>query len=189
MNLNNLPYYPNILLVTGNGKNVGKTTLSCALIEHFKEDNIIGVKISPHFHEFDPEVEDVLYQTNDIIIIEEHRKNTGKDSSKLKTAGAYRVFFIMVLDYNLQEAFDRLIEYVGIDYPMIIESAALRNIIVPSLFLLLTHIDRPLPKKSIEHLLEYVDHNIILSTTGHNFTPRNIIFKRGKWGFVSHIQL
>ncbi|MCK5856639.1 MAG: hypothetical protein KAG64_04065 [Bacteroidales bacterium] len=186
MNLNNLPYYPNILLVTGNGKNVGKTSLSCTVIEHFKEEKIIGVKISPHFHEFDSKVEDVLYQTDNIIIIEEHRNNTGKDSSKLKAAGAFRVFFVMVLDHNLQEAFDRLIGFSGTDFPMIIESAALRNIIVPSQFLLLTHIDRPEPKKSIEHLMEYVDHNITLSSAGHNFTPNNIFYIKGKWVFVSH---
>jgi len=181
MDLNDLPYYPNILLVTGNGKNVGKTTLSCAVIEHFKNEKIIGVKISPHFHEFDPEIEDVLYQTDDIIIIEEHRKNTGKDSSKLKTAGAYRVFFVMVLDHNLQEAFDKLMEFAGTEYPMIIESAALRNIIKPSVFLLLTHIDRPKPKESILPLLEYVDHKITLTQEGHDFTPSELNYKRQSW--------
>jgi len=185
MNLNNLPYYPNILLVTGNGKNVGKTTLSCALIEHFKDQKIIGVKISPHFHDFDPEVEDVLYQTDDIIIIEEHRINTGKDSSKLKTAGAYRVFFVMVLDYNLQEAFDKLIEFAGTEYPMIIESAALRNIIKPSVFLLLTHIDRPKPKSSIKHLLDYVDHKVTLHRDYHDFAPTDITYDSGIWKLKS----
>jgi len=181
MNLNKLPYYPNILLVTGNGKNVGKTTLSCAVIEHFKEEKIIGVKISPHFHDFDPEVEDVLFQTDNIIIIEEHRKNTGKDSSKLKTAGAFRVFFIMVLDHNLQEAFDKMIEFTGTDYPMIIESAALRNIIKPSVFLLLTHIDRQQPKRSMEHLMDYVDHKITLFHDYHDFVPTDISYVSGKW--------
>jgi len=185
MNLNNLPFYPNILLVTGNGKNVGKTTLSCAVIEHFKEEKIIGVKISPHFHDFNPEIEDVLYQTKDIIIIEEHRRNTGKDSSKLKSAGAYRVFFIMVLDHNLQEAFDKLIEIASLDYPMIIESAALRNIIKPSVFLLLNHIDRPKPKPSIEHLLDYVDHKITLSQNGHDFMPNDLSFdSNNKWHLI-----
>ena len=181
MDLNKLPYYPNILLVTGNGKNVGKTTLSCALISHFEKEKIIGVKISPHFHEFDPKVEDVLYQTDDIIIIEEHRKNTGKDSSKLKTAGAFRVFFVMVLDHNLQEAFDKLMEFAGNGFPMIIESAALRNIIVPGKFLLLTHIDRQQPKRSIEHLMDYVDHKITLFNDYHDFVPTDISYDSGKW--------
>jgi hypothetical protein len=181
MDLNKLPYYPNILLVTGNGKNVGKTTLSCALISHFEKEKIIGVKISPHFHEFDPEIEDVLYQTDDIIIIEEHRKNTGKDSSKLKTAGAHRVFFVMVLDHNLQEAFDKLMEFASSDFPMIIESAALRNIVKPAVFLLLTHIDRPKPKNSIIPLLDYVDHKITLSTEGHDFHASNLIYKKDIW--------
>jgi len=181
MDLNKLPYYPNILLITGNGKNVGKTTLSSALINRFQNKKILGVKISPHFHDFDPKVEDVLYQTKGIIIIEEHRKNTGKDSSKFKAAGAFRAFYIMVLDHNLQEAFDKLMEFAGNDYPMIIESAALRNIIVPGIFLLLSHIDQPQPKKSILPLMDYVDHKVTLFHDNHDFVPTNIHYISGKW--------
>lgn len=184
MDLNKLPYYSNILLITGNGKNVGKTTLSCAVIEHFNKEKIIGVKISPHFHDFDSEIEDVLYQTEDIIIIEEHRTNTGKDSSKLKTAGAYRVFFVMVLDNNLQEAFDKLMQIGGRENPMIIESAALRNIITPSQFLLLTHVDRPKPKKSIEHLMEYVNHKVTLFHDYHDFGPDNLSYENKEWKLI-----
>jgi len=43
--------YPNILLVSGNGRNSGKTTLACKIIERFSKDHeITGLKISPHFH-------------------------------------------------------------------------------------------------------------------------------------------
>ncbi len=181
MDLNKLPFHSNILLISGNGKNVGKTTLSCAIIKHFALLDIVGVKISPHFHEFDSEIEDVIFRKEGIIIIEEHRKNTGKDSSRLKETGAYRVFFIMVQDDNLQEAFDKLIEIVGTNNPMIIESAALRSIIIPSQFLLLSHVDRPDPKKSIKHLLAYVDHNITLFHNHLDFTPENIACENFRW--------
>jgi hypothetical protein len=181
MDLNKLPYYPNILLVTGNGRNVGKTTFSCAVIEHLKEEKIIGVKISPHFHEFDPEEEDVLYQKDDIIIIEEHRKNTGKDSAKLLAAGAYRVFFIMAKDRYLNKAFRILIELAGTDYPMIIESAALRNTIIPSNFLLLSRPNRPQIKDSIAHLMEYVDYKIILDDEKTNLILENLSYSNSEW--------
>jgi hypothetical protein len=181
MDLNKLPYYPNILLVTGNGRNVGKTTFSCAVIEHLKEEKIIGVKISPHFHEFDPEEEDVLYQMDDIIIIEEHRKNTGKDSAKLLAAGASRVFFIMANDHSLQNAFNKLIEFAGIDCPMIIESAALRNVIIPAQFLLLSKMESADPKMKIKHLIDYVDYTINLFHNHHDFTPKNIGYINSEW--------
>ena len=181
MDLNKLPYYPNILLISGNGRNVGKTTLSCALIEHFKSEKIIAVKISPHTHEFDANVEDVLFQTKDIIIIEEHRKDTGKDSAKFLKAGANRVFFIMVNDSYLQQAFDKLMEFVDEKSPMIIESAALRKIIIPGQFLLLNHVDRPAPKKSIVHLMDFVDRRITLFHNYHDFAPTDISYTSGEW--------
>ena len=184
MNLNKLPYYPNILLISGNGRNVGKTTLSCAVIEHFKEDKIIGVKIAPHFHKYDPIFEDVKFQTDDFVIIEEHHKNTGKDSAKMLSAGALRVFYIMVKDFSLQEAFNKLIEYTGMDYPMIIESAALRNIIKPSVFLLIKHIDRQKPKQSINHLMKKVDREITLSSIGHDFAPTNLDYIDKTWVLI-----
>ncbi len=181
MNLNNLPYYPNILLVGGNGRNVGKTTFSCALIEHFKSLEIVAVKISPHFHDYNATKEDVLYQTEEIIIIEEHNNDTGKDSSQFLAAGASRVFFIMANDHSLQKAFNRLIEFAGIDCPMIIESAALRNVIIPAQFLLLSKVESTNPKIKIKHLLDYVDYTINLFHNHHDFSPKNIGYINSEW--------
>jgi hypothetical protein len=72
-------------------------------------------------------------------------------------------------------------EFASSDFPMIIESAALRNIIVPGKFLLLTHIDRPQPNRSIEHLMDYVDHKITLFHDYHDFVPTDISYVSGKW--------
>ena len=41
----------NLLIISGSGKNVGKTLLACQIIKHFSRNStVIGLKISPHFH-------------------------------------------------------------------------------------------------------------------------------------------
>ena len=133
----NLPVYNNVLLISGTGRNVGKTTLAVQLIEHFRAYNIIGVKISPHFHPFDEDKEKIIYKTGDIIILEEHSAIRSKDSGRMLRAGAKRVFFIMAKDAHLAKAFAVMMELLTEQQPLIIESAALRNYIRPGVFVLL----------------------------------------------------
>jgi len=60
---------PNILLITGNGKNVGKTTLSCRIIENQNNEyDFIAVKISTHFHEYYYD-DKIIFKNDDVIII------------------------------------------------------------------------------------------------------------------------
>ena len=43
--------FKNILLVSGAGRNCGKTTVACNIIGQLKkEGQVIGLKITPHFH-------------------------------------------------------------------------------------------------------------------------------------------
>jgi hypothetical protein len=87
----------------------------------------------------------------------------------------------MVQDENLQQAFDKLIEITGRVHPMIIESAALRNIIIPSQFFILSHVDRQVPKKSIQPLVPFANRQIILFHDYHNFSPSEIEYKNNSW--------
>ena len=48
------PYHSNILAISGTGRNVGKTTLTCGIIKKLGIDQKpTAVKISPHFHSVD----------------------------------------------------------------------------------------------------------------------------------------
>ena len=97
--------YPNILLIAGTGRNVGKTLLACEIIEHLSKTAIlIGVKISHHFHPVE-EGQKVIANTQDYLIIEESFI-TNKDSSRMKQAGADKVFYIQARQENLMDAFD-----------------------------------------------------------------------------------
>lgn len=122
----------NILLISGNGRNVGKTFLACNIIKFLSEKhNVTAVKISSHFHSV-PANANVLAKTGDYIILTENQI-TKKDSSLMLQAGAEKVFYIMVKQQNIRNAFSFIQSFLG-DKPVVIESGGLGEIIQPGLF-------------------------------------------------------
>ncbi len=85
---------PQLLLIAGNGRDSGKTTLACLIIQKFSpEHQIIALKISPHKHRIAAGGK-VICDTENLYIAEETNAGTGKDSSRMLQAGASRSFFI-----------------------------------------------------------------------------------------------
>lgn len=123
---------PNFLLVAGNGRNVGKTYFTCQIIQYLKQTNeVIGIKISSHFHPIGKNK--VIVQKKDFIIIEE-KQISRKDSSLMKQAGAQKVYFIMSGQENLERAFSYLEELLP-EKAIVCESGGLHDIINPGVFL------------------------------------------------------
>ncbi|WP_321343961.1 hypothetical protein [uncultured Draconibacterium sp.] len=123
--------YPNLLLIAGNGRNVGKTYFACRVIESLSEHTpITGLKITSHIHENNGN--DVLEKDKHFVILQE-RQITGKDSSLMLQAGAEQVFFVMAEPEYLPEAFEKLLAYLP-DTPIVCESGGLHEIINPGLF-------------------------------------------------------
>ena len=76
-----------MILIAGNGRNVGKTTFATEVIRHLSKSNtVIGIKISPHIHGINEGLV-VIHKTNDFVVVEERGHNK-KDSSLLLQAGA-----------------------------------------------------------------------------------------------------
>lgn len=147
---------PNLLLIAGNGRNVGKTFLTCKIIEHLSQtENVIGVKISPHFHEYNND--DVLIKTSNFVILNETHNNT-KDSSLMLQAGAKKVFFIMVKQAHLQNAFDYIKNEIT-DEIVVCESAGLIEIVEPRHFLFVKRDGEPIVKKQFLHYSPIVINN------------------------------
>ncbi len=123
---------PNLLLIAGNGRNVGKTFFACRIIEYFsKSAEITGVKVSPHFHPVNNA--DVLFENEHFIIVNESLINT-KDSSLMLQAGAKQVFFAMVKPGFIAEAFKKLLPLLP-ETPIVCESVQLHEVVTPGLFL------------------------------------------------------
>ena len=87
-----------IILLSGNGQNVGKTTFACQLIKHLKNLNqkVYALKITPHFHTETPS--HCIFKDDRFILSLEKDINTGKDSSRFLEAGADESFVLQVKD-------------------------------------------------------------------------------------------
>lgn len=128
--------YPNLLLVSGTGRNTGKTTLVCSILKKFSfQHKIIAIKITPHFHDVNQEF--IIFKNENYIISEENNINTKKDSSLMLKNGASKVYFVQVLDDFLEEAISFLLNYINENILIVCESARLRKIIKPGVFILL----------------------------------------------------
>ncbi|WP_423128219.1 hypothetical protein [Gaoshiqia sp. Z1-71] len=127
-----MKYYPNILLIAGAGRNVGKTMLACEIISHLSMSaDVTAIKISSHFHPVE-DGQKVIANTKNYHIIEENL-HTEKDSSRMLRAGAKKAFYIQAKENNLQDAWDILSAEIT-DCPVVCESGALHKLIKPGLF-------------------------------------------------------
>ncbi|MCK3684758.1 hypothetical protein [Maribellus sp. YY47] len=152
---------PNLLLIAGNGRNVGKTFLTCSIINQLsKQTTVCGLKITPHFHLHNKE--DILFKNNDIVILEE-KHHTQKDSSLMLQAGAQRVLFVMTKKDALGESLTHLLPFLP-DDAIVCESGGLHKYVKPGLFLFVNLEDREIQKK---HLLDYKP--VFVHNTGKNF--------------------
>jgi len=153
--------FPNLLLIAGNGRNVGKTTLACKIISWFSaEKEVVGLKISPHFYEFNEA--DVVFKNKQVAIVEEKKIDT-KDSSLMLQAGAKKVYFVMVKPEHLHRAVEHMIKILP-NKLIVCESGGLHEYVNPGLFLMVNRKGKEIVKTN---LLQYDP--IIVNNDGKNF--------------------
>ena len=169
---------PNLLLIAGTGNKSGKTTLACRIIGQFRNEGVIGIKITPHFHETTPGLV-LLSEADGFSIYEETDAGTGKDTSRMLKAGAKRVFFAKVTDDDLLSAFKAISEHIPNDTPAVCESPALRYFTEPGLFIIMDSANSN-NKKNINQLQElpHVKFNLEEIQSMEEIPVR---FEGGKW--------
>ncbi len=159
--------FENIVLIAGNGRNVGKTTLGCEIIRAVKKQEIVTVKITPHFHKATSGLIEIE-KGNGWIISEETNASTQKDTSLFLKNGANKSYFIQAKEDKLHLAFNAIKKLLPKDKLVIIESAALHKIIQPTLFLFVLANGKLIDNK-IEPTIEEAD--LIVVSTGKQFYP------------------
>ncbi len=132
----------NLFLIGGTGRNVGKTTFACLLIEQLSQKNdVIGLKISNikpddsalhGFHE---------NKLQDDFEIFEEKGEGDKDSQRMLKAGASRSFFIRTNDAFAEKAFRRLLAQIDNNSLIVCESNSLRKYVKPKAFVMVGDID------------------------------------------------
>jgi hypothetical protein len=128
---------PRLLLIAGNGRESGKTTLACSIIQKFSiTAQLVALKISPHQHKVKPGGR-VMVNDSQLIMIEETLPGTDKDSLRMLAAGAARSFFIMAADDQLRKAIEIILDTTGSEVYFVCESGGLRNWVEPGLFFII----------------------------------------------------
>jgi hypothetical protein len=118
------------IIISGSGRNVGKTTLACKIIEMLSvEEKVIAVKISKHVHQL-TEKQKVIFELPGLLIAEELDKSSSKDSSRYLQSGALYSFFIQAND----DQFPTLAVWLNdnLDGTVVCETGFLGNFLIPS---------------------------------------------------------
>ena len=164
----------NILLVSGSGQNVGKTSFIRRVIALNANQKIVAIKITPHFHEINSGLVPIII-TENYRIFQETGLTAAKDSSLFLQAGAERVFYIQSADDFLKEAVSLLSEKLDQEQPIIIESAALRNILKPSVYLFIQKKFEDIKPSALE--MQKLADTIVYSDSGQfSIDPTSITF-------------
>jgi hypothetical protein len=172
---------PQLLLIAGNGRDSGKTTLACLIIQKFSpEHQIIALKISPHKHRIATGGK-VICDTENLYIAEETDAGTGKDSSRMLQAGARRSFFICSTEDQLPVAMDKILELADDNTLIICESGGIRWFAEPGLFFIVGRAGSEDIKPGTQNLLQF--HNIWLTFDGRHFNLNlnEIVIHHNNW--------
>ncbi len=169
-----LKRFKNSLLISGNGRNVGKTTFISEVIFLNRKKEITAVKITPHFHNPTLELK-TLSRNKNWIISEETDRYSTKDTSLYLQAGASKSYFVQCKKDKLNEAFLDLETYLPKNKPVIFESAGLWEIVKPEMFIVVQskNVEN---EKNMEKKLIAAD--LLVFSNGKLFSPsaQKIIF-------------
>lgn len=164
-------YFPRLLLIAGNGRESGKTTLACRLIARIgAKVPVVAIKISPHKH----------VETDGISIVEESSRTSGKDSARMLAAGALQSLYITAEDGDLKELVPLLAE-LSVHHYILCESGGLRKIVKPGLFVIVNENSRTQIKSSLVPLTGYDP--VWMNFNGSIFIPdeNNIYTENNQW--------
>jgi molybdopterin-guanine dinucleotide biosynthesis protein A len=180
-----------MLMIGSSGANTGKTRLACAILGRFaKKHNIVGIKVTT-IKEKDGQCPRggegcgvCSSLEGNFCITEEFNKNSGKDTSRLLSAGAGRVFWIQALKDHLSEAITAMLDVIGYETVSICESNSLRQVIEPGLFLMVRKNDSDFWKSSARSVRTYADRIVVSVGNGFDLDLNRIKLVDGRWNLM-----
>jgi hypothetical protein len=171
----------NVLLISGTGRNTGKTTFACKVIAHFSEQfDLVALKISPHYHETGLTPEQLVINAG-YRILKERDAESGKDSSRMLKAGARESIFIQCSDEFLLDAMHSLPAWIREDVPVICESGSLGDYIVPGVHLLVSPSNEIINHPEYDARIRKANRKILYNGTEFDFDPVDLKFINGSW--------
>ncbi|MBC8316234.1 MAG: hypothetical protein ISR57_00860 [Bacteroidales bacterium] len=171
------PSFPNLLLISGSGRDTGKTRLGCMLIRRWKKKaSIAAIKISPHKHDFGNSMLKLF--ANEGYTVWQERNRSWKDSGKFFEAGADPVFYVEAGDLHMYAAFTFTAALCGNNRMIICESGGLVNFVKPGVLVFIQSFEG-LPSAKKERVKAMAD-LVITSEEVHTLSGK-IEVDHGKW--------
>lgn len=179
---------PNMILIGATWRNSGKTELALRLISYFlkKKQALTALKVTS----VDPEEKGCprggkgcgvcTSFKGAYLLTEEHSDRLDKDTSRLKKAGARRVFWLRVKKNKLKEGILEFLKNVPPDELIICESNSLRLAAQPGLFLLTNPAGNKKVKSSCKAVAEYADRILEFENFDFNFDLAGISYEEGR---------
>ncbi len=130
---------PDLLLIGGNTRHIGKTTLACEIIRIFSAtQSIVACKLTSiykndarHHGEHD------LIMEKDFQITEELTDILLKDTGKMLRCGAKQAFYLQARDNVVDKTWQTFIHQVSKKGMLVCESRSLRRFVEPGIFIYL----------------------------------------------------
>lgn len=148
-----------MVMIGGNSRNSGKTTMACCVIKKLSIDHeVIGLKVTS----VRPGEEELHGNHNadfsgNFTIFEEKNSESPKDTSKMLKAGATHVYYIRVEENFTKQAILYFLSRYVDGQLIVCESRSLRNIINPGLFLIMMRLQAETKVKDMSKFLGMAD--------------------------------
>lgn len=172
--------FDNLLLISGAGRKTFKTTFACELIRHHRNNGVVGIKISSHFHTQSSGALPWKEVPGQYEIYEEHNPDGPRDSNRMLNAGAKKVYYIQCKKEALAEAFQSLLAELAPGCPIVCESGGLADIVRPALHIALKGDGTTGGGKDLHPL---ADMSVEKNEKGFSVLPERMVFQGGKWKF------
>jgi len=182
-----------MLMVGAAGRNLGKTTFICRLIERLsKTQLVVAIKVTT-FEDVDGKIITETarcntYQTltGRFMVTRETDGPDDKDTHHMFHEGAQKVYWLRTLksalDDGMQAVFDQMAEDgVPLDRACIIcESNSARKGVEPGLFLIIRQEGDDF-KPSCAEVYDEADRIVLFHGEGWNIDPADLVFSAGRW--------
>ena len=156
-----------VVVVGGNTRNIGKTSVVAGLIAAMPERHWTAIKITQFGHgvcSANGEPCDCETADHTIAVSEERERESGTDSSRYLAAGAVRSFWVRTRQGQLHEAMPRVRALIAAAENVVIESNSVRRFLKPDVSLSVLDLSVGDFKASALRYLDRVDAIVMAST-------------------------
>ena len=144
-----------LIIVGGQAKNVGKTTLICNIISAFPDLKWTAVKVSNHQHA--TENCEVLTAGSGWRLLQQNPGADHSDTARFLKSGAARALLVQANDHSMEEACTSLMQVISAATAVTVESASAAEFLRHDLLLLLLNLEQSDFKSSASEQLDRAD--------------------------------